>query len=154
MKESDNIEVLNEKQKRFVKEYVVSLNATEAAKKAGYSVKNARTQGTRMLANANIKKEIEKHLKNFEDKKIADTKEIMERLTRVLRGEELEEKALTVMNIDGTTKIEKIELKPQIKDKLKAAELLGKRYGLFTDKIEQTTEVKAIVITGGDKLED
>lgn len=72
----------------------------------------------------------------------------------MLRGEELEEKALTIMNIDGTTKIEKIELKPQNKDKLKAAELLGKRYGLFTDKIEQTTEIKPVVITGSDELED
>lgn len=46
---------LNPKQERFVREYLISLNATQAAVKAGYSVATARSQGSRLLAHADIR---------------------------------------------------------------------------------------------------
>ena len=145
---------LNIKQKMFADEYLVCLNATESAIKAGYSEKTAEQQAVRLLRNVKVKNYIDEHLKKLEDEKIADTKEIMESLTRILRGQEQEETIVIEGQGDGISKARKIKKEVSPRDRLKAAELLGKRYGLFTDKIEQTTEVKPIVIKGGNELED
>lgn len=145
---------LNIKQKMFADEYLVCLNATESAIKAGYSEKTAYSIGQRLLKKVEVKNYIDEHLKKLESEKIADTKEIMESLTRILRGQEQEETIVIEGQGDGISKARKIKKEISPRDRLKAAELLGKRYGLFTDKIEQTTEVKPIVITGGNELED
>ena len=145
---------LNIKQKMFADEYLVCLNATESAIKAGYSEKTAYSIGQRLLKKVEVKNYIDEHLKKLESEKIADTKEIMESLTRILRGQEQEETIVIEGQGDGVSKARKIKKEISPRDRLKAAELLGKRYGLFTDKIEQTTEVKPIVITGGNELED
>ncbi len=149
-----SIENLNIKQKRFADEYLIDLNGTKAAIRAGYSEKTAEQQAVRLLRNVKVKNYIDEHLKKLESEKIADTKEIMESLTRILRGQEQEETIVIEGQGDGVSKARKIKKEISPKDRLKAAELLGKRYGLFTDKIEQTTEVKPIVITGGDDLEE
>ena len=138
----------------FADEYLVCLNATESAIKAGYSEKTAYSIGQRLLKKVEVKNYIDEHLKKLESEKIADTKEIMESLTRILRGQEQEETIVIEGQGDGVSKARKIKKEVSPRDRLKAAELLGKRYGLFTDKIEQTTEVKPIVITGGNELED
>ena len=138
----------------FADEYLVCLNATESAIKAGYSEKTAYSIGQRLLKKVEVKNYIDEHLKKLESEKIADTKEIMESLTRILRGQEQEETIVIEGQGDGISKARKIKKEISPRDRLKAAELLGKRYGLFTDKIEQTTEVKPIVITGGNELED
>ena len=145
---------LNIKQKRFADEYLICSNATEAAKKAGYSEKTSYSIGQRLLKKVEVKSYIDERLKILESEKIADTKEIMKRLTEVLRGEKEEEVVVVEGRGDGITKARKIKKEVSPKDKLKAAELLGKRYGLFTDKVEQVTEIKPIVITGGDELEE
>ena len=145
---------LNIKQKMFADEYLVCLNATESAIKAGYSEKTAYSIGQRLLKKVEVKNYIDEHLKKLESEKIADTKEIMESLTRILRGQEQEETIVIEGQGDGISKARKIKKEVSPRDRLKAAELLGKRYGLFTDKIEQTTEVKPIVIKGGNELED
>ena len=149
-----SIENLNIKQKMFADEYLIDLNGTKAAIRAGYSEKTAEQQAVRLLRNVKVKNYIDEHLKKLEDEKIADTKEIMESLTRILRGQEQEETIVIEGQGDGISKARKIKKEISPKDRLKAAELLGKRYGLFTDKIEQTTEAKPIVITGGDDLEE
>ena len=145
---------LNIRQKKFADEYLVCLNATESAINAGYSEKTAYSIGQRLLKKVEVKSYIDEHLKKLESEKIADTKEIMESLTRILRGQEQEETIVIEGQGDGISKARKIKKEISPKDRLKAAELLGKRYGLFTDKIEQTTEAKPIVITGGDDLKD
>ena len=144
---------LNIKQKMFADEYLVCLNATESAIKAGYSKKTAYSIGQRLLKKVEVKNYIDEHLKKLEDEKIADVREVMEHLTKVLRGQEQEETIVIEGKGDGITEARKIKKEISPRDRLKAAELLGKRYGLFTDKLEQTTEIKPIVITGSDKLE-
>ena len=145
---------LNIKQKRFEDEYLICSNATEAAKKAGYSEKTAKQQGQRLLTNVDLKNYIDERLKILESEKIAQADEVMQYFTKVLRGEETEEVVVIEGQGDGVTEARKIKKEVSPKDKLKAAELLGKRYGLFTDKVEQVTEIKPIVITGGDELEE
>ena len=145
---------LNIKQKRFADEYLICSNATEAAKKAGYSEKTAYSIGQRLLKKVEVKSYIDERLKILESEKIAQADEVMQYFTKVLRGEETEEVVVVEGQGDGVTEARKIKKEVSPKDKLKAAELLGKRYGLFTDKVEQVTEIKPIVITGGDELED
>ena len=127
---------LNIKQKRFADEYLICSNATEAAKKAGYSEKTAKQQGQRLLTNVDLKNYIDERLKILESEKIAQADEVMQYFTKVLRGEETEEVVVVEGQGDGVTEARKIKKEVSPKDKLKAAELLGKRYGLFTDKLQ------------------
>lgn len=153
MKEGGNIAGLNEKQKKFIEEYVICLNATEAAKKAGYSKKTAYSIGQENLKKPEIKKAINEYLKKIQDEKIADAKEVLQHLTSVLRGEQMEETIVIEGQGNGISKAKKIKKEISPKDRLKAAELLGKRYGLFNDKLEHSGEVKAVVLQGSDNLE-
>lgn len=127
---------LNIKQKKFADEYLICSNATEAAKKAGYSEKTAKQQGQRLLTNVDLKNYIDERLKILESEKIAQADEVMQYFTKVLRGEETEEVVVVEGQGDGVTEARKIKKEVSPKDKLKAAELLGKRYGLFTDKLQ------------------
>ena len=140
---------LTPKQIRFVEEYIIDMNATQAAVRAGYSEQTARKQGARMLTKADIQAEIQRRTEAIHDSKVADAKEVMEYLTAVLRGEQRDQTLKSVgMGVQQIT-----EVNVPARDRLKAAELLGKRYALFTDKTDVTV-AQPIVISGGDALED
>ena len=146
---------LTEKQKAFCDYYIESLNATESYKRA-YGCNNdatARTEGSKNLAKPNIKNYIDERMKEIEDKRIAKAEEVLEYLTKVIRNEEKEEVVVTVNVGDYQTEIKKVKKELSAKDKIKAAELLGKRYRLFTDKVEADVN-QVVVFTGEDDLED
>ncbi len=103
---------MTEKQKRFCDEYLISLNATQAAIKAGYSPEGAGRNADRMMKNDEIRTYISERLEQLRSAKTATATEVMEFLTEVMRDEG-----------EGSV------------PRLKAAELLGKRFGLFTDKV-------------------
>ena len=103
---------LTEKQKRFCDEYLVDYNATQAAVRAGYSVKSAYSIGEENLRKPELKTYIDERLEQLRSAKTATAAEVMEFLTEVMRDEN-----------EGSG------------SRLKAAELLGKRFGLFTDKV-------------------
>lgn len=121
---------MTEKQKRFADEYLIDLNATRAYKVAYPSVKNdatAAAAASRLLNNVNIKNYIDERLDEIKTEKTADATEVLETLTAILRGEVTEQ--VPLLCGDGCQK-----LAPKgtaVKDRLKAAELLGKRYALF-----------------------
>ena len=144
---------LTEKQKRFADYYIETANVTEAAIKAGYSKKTARVIGQENLLKPAIKNYIDKKLEEMSSQRIASANEVMELLTSAARGE-LEEEVVVVENIGDYCSEAKV-IKKQIgaKDRLKAAELLGKRYRLFTDKLEVKGMVP-VMIVGEDELED
>lgn len=127
---------LTKKQKAFVEEYVIDLNATRAAIASGYSEKTAGVIGHENLNKPNIKKEIDAHLKILQDARIADASEVLETITAVMRGETKD-----VMNVDG---IMKKYVNPR--DVLKAAELLGKRHALFTDNVNIDGQIEQVII--------
>lgn len=131
---------LTDKQKRFIQEYLICLNATEAARKAGYSEKVASAIGFENLKKPKIKEAIAEVLSAVSSEKTASIEEILEFLTAVMRGEHTEETLIFVGN--GEQKL--INKQVSAKERLKAAELLGKRYGLFTDKVN--LEVEPVVI--------
>jgi phage terminase small subunit len=121
---------LTPKQKAFCDYYIKLGNATEAAIKAGYSKKTARFIGQENLTKPNIRNYIDDQVSKKEKERIADQDEVLEFLTKVLRGEETEE-----VPVSMTNKFEMVDKKPNIKDRTKAAELLGKRYALFKDNV-------------------
>lgn len=144
---------LNGKQQRFADEYLIDLNATQAAIRAGYSKKTAKEQGSRLLSNVNIKTYISERMKEKEKELIADQDEVLKYLTNVLRGKSQSE-IVVVENIgDFTSEARLIQKAPDEKERLKAAELLGKRYNLFSDKMKVDVAMP-VVISGGDDLED
>ena len=144
---------LTEKQKRFADYYIETGNGTEAAVKAGYSKKTARVIGQENLLKPAIKNYIDEKLTEMSNNRIASANEVMELLTSAARGE-LEEEIVVVENIGDYCSEAKV-IKKQIgaKDRLKAAELLGKRYRLWTDKVEVKGMVP-VMIVGEDELED
>lgn len=130
---------MTEKQKKFADEYLVDLNATRAYRTAYPTVKKdgvAKSAGSRLLANVDVKKYIEERLKELESERVATVQEVMEYLTTVLRGEATEQVIVTEGVGDGCSEARVMKKQPGAKDRLKAAELLGKRYSLFTEKVE------------------
>ena len=142
---------LNEKQKAFADYYIESLNATESYKKAyECSYNTARTNGARLLTNANIKKYIDDVMSSKDESRIASQDEILQILTDIARGITEEE----VVQFSQLGEELRTNRKPTIKDRMKAAELLGKRYRLFVDKAElEITEPITIIDDIGDDIE-
>lgn len=143
------MEKLTLKQQRFADEYIISGNATQSAIKAGYSKKYAATNTDKLLKNTNIKNYIDERLKELEDKAIAKQEEVLQYLTSVMRGEHEEEVLYGVG--EGVQSTRHVEV--GAKDRIKAAELLGKRYGTWTDKVDANINLPTI-ISGSEKLED
>lgn len=143
---------LTEKQKKFYKEWLIDANATQAAIRAGYSKKTAYSQGQRLLKNVEGQKYLEKLMSEKEAQLIADQDEVLKYLTSVLRGESQSTEIVVEGTGDGCSEARAIEKKPSEKDRLKAAELLGKRYGLYTEKIETDVDMELnINIDYGDE---
>ncbi len=121
---------LTERQKAFCDYYIETLNATEAARRAGYSEKTAKEIGCENLTKPNIQAYIQERMEQMDKKRIASAEEVLEYLTKVMRGEEKEK--LLEYNEEGEETI--VSVPPSIRERTKAAELLGKRYALFIDK--------------------
>ena len=120
------------KQQKFADEYVISGNAYQSAIKAGYSHNYARAQASKLLENVGVKSYIDKQLAKLQSEKVADQQEVMEFLTSILRGEITE--PMAVLDGDGYQKV--IDVIPSAQARRSAAELIGKRYGMWTDKQE------------------
>ena len=140
MKSGEIVASLTKKQQRFVDEYLIDLNATQAAIRAGYSVKNANNIASENLAKPNIKNRIKERMAEKEKELIADQNEVLKYLTSVMRGRS-RASVVVVENIgDYMSQAREMEKSPDEKERLKAAELLGKRYGLF-DKRDQAVKI-------------
>jgi phage terminase small subunit len=130
---------LTEKQRRFADEYIRLGEITKAAVNAGYSSKTARSIGQENLTKPAIKTYIDKRLEELRKESIAEQDEILQFLTSIVRGEKTEE---TLRGVgEGAQTIDDIDV--SAKDRIKAAELLGKRYAMWTEKqqVENITPV-------------
>lgn len=153
------------KQRKFADEYLIDLNATRAYKAAYHRVKSDDVAGAaaaRLLGNVKVKSYVDEQLEKMSNEKIADVREVMEYLTSVMRREHKEnvvvtlsvEKSTYIPDDNGTMRkqttkeeIAKIvEIPAKLSDANKAAELLGKRYGIFTDKINIDGNVPVVII--------
>ena len=111
------------------------------------------------MRNVKVKNYIDEQLKKIEDESIADAKEVMKYLTQILRGELDEEVVVVEGEGDGFSSAKKVRKEVGIRERNKAAELLGKRYSLFTDKMDvsvEKSEKLADIIDqlGGEGLEE
>lgn len=141
------------KQQRFCDEYLIDLDGTKAAIRAGYSPRTASAIASENLRKPKLQQYIAGRMAEKEKKLIADQDEVLRYLTAVLRGESESEIVVVVSSGDFMTEAKRVKKAPDEKERLKAAELLGKRYGLYTDKMDVTGAVP-VVITGEDELED
>lgn len=133
---------MTEKQKLFCDEYLIDLNATQAAIRAGYSEKYAHTNVSKLLQNTTIREYIENRIAEKEDKLIAKQNEVLKYLTSVMRGESKSE-IVVVENIgDYMSEARTMEKAPDEKERLKAAELLGKAHMMFSERIQQDIDME------------
>ena len=117
----------------FADEYIISLNATQSYLKAypEATYNTARTEGCKLLAEPNVKAYIDEQMAKKQDERIMKQDEILMLLTSIARGEQTEQ-ALQLCG-DGCQKL--VDKDISAKDRLKALELLGKRYGTFAEKV-------------------
>ena len=143
---------LTEKQRRFANEYIISGNATQAAISAGYSKRTAKSVGSENLTKPDIRQYIDERLDQLQSEKIANQEEVLEYLSKVMRGEETDQ-TVVFQGADYGSSIESIQVAN--KDRIRAAELLGKRYSLWTDKIdiEGNMDLKVVVDYGDGENE-
>lgn len=144
---------MTEKQKIFADEYIISLNATQAYKKAYPNVKKdnaAKAAGSRLLTNVNVRAYIDEQLEKLQSDRIADAQEVLEFLTSTMRGEVME--PLLVLDGEGTQRLAMVQ--PSVATRRNAAVDLGKCHGLFVDKQEITQRTIEIKVGEWDADED
>ena len=117
---------LTEKERIFADEYIKTTNATQSAIKAGYAENSASVTGSKMLRKPKVRQYIDEVMNERSKNTIATADEVLEYLTRVMCGEEKDAFGLDV----------------SVADRTKAAELLGKRHMLFTDKVKLDAEIE------------
>lgn len=117
---------LTEKERIFADEYIKTTNATQSAITAGYSEKTARSKGSQLLTKVNVRQYIDAVMNERSKNAIATADEVLQYLTRVMTGEEKDAFGLDV----------------SVSDRTKAAELLGKRYMIFADKVKLDAEIE------------
>lgn len=126
----EEFDKLTEKQKRFIDYFIETGNATEACKLANYKGKNLNRIGSENLSK--LDRFIKWKMQSKNNERIASQDEILEFLTRVIRGEEKDQ----------------FDLDASLQDRIKSVELLGKRYGTWVDKknVDLNTEIKVTLI--------
>ena len=163
---------MTRKQELFVEEYLIDLNATQAAIRAGYSVKTANEQGTRLLANVSVQQAIsEKMAERSRRTGVNQDRVVMElaKLAFVNATDVIDSDDATIKagaTADDTAAIQSVKVKViptkegegvereiRLNDKLKALELLGKHLGMWNDKLDVNLNIP-VVISGEDDLED
>ena len=156
---------LNDREKLFADEYIKLGNAYQAALNAGYAKSTAKDASKWLNPEENLKKPHEKskykaevreyinqRMAEKESELIADQDEVLKYLTSVMRGESQSEIVVVEGTGDGCSEARAMEKAPDEKERLKAAELLGKRYGLYTEKVEQNVDMELnISIDYGDE---
>lgn len=155
---------LNEREKLFADLYIKYGNAYQAALEAGYAQSTAKDSSKwinrEILKKPNEKKKFKPEVREYidarlaekESKLVADQDEVLKYLTSVLRGESRSTEIVIEGCCDGGSLAREMEKAPSEKERLKAAELLGKRYGLYTEKVE--ADILLPVFGGEDDLED
>ena len=119
---------MTERQKKFVDEYLVTGNASEAARRAGYSKRTAGSQGERMLKNVEIRAKVDARLKEMESERTLTLQESLKHLAAVVRGQVTE----TVVTQSG----KKVKVPVREADKLWALDMYFKIQGAYREQVE------------------
>lgn len=127
---------LTRKQQLFADEYIRKGNAYQSAVSAGYSHNYAKGNIVKLLENVSVKSYIDARLEELKKESIAEQDEILQYLTSVMRGKMTDEELMLVPTGDFMSEVERHEKRADIVARTKAAELLGKRYAMWTEKQE------------------
>lgn len=127
---------LTRKQQLFADEYIRTGNAYQSAVSAGYSHNYAKGNVVKLLENVSVKSYIDARLEELKKESIAEQDEILQYLTSVMRGKVKDEELMLVPTGDFMSEVERHEKRADIVARTKAAELLGKRYAMWTEKQE------------------
>lgn len=143
---------MTEKMMLFCEEYLKDkeLNASAAYKRVYKTCKadmTARSNASKLLKRPDVREYIQKKQAEIHDQNTADIKEVEEYLTSVMRGNSRSE--VLKLNGDGYQVV--VEKHPEEKDRIRAAELLGKRYGMFKENV--SLDVVVPQFSGEDDLE-
>jgi len=143
---------LTEKQTKFVDYYIeTGGNATEAARKAGYSKKTAEAIGLENLGKPRIKAAIDARLAELKSQRTADATEVLEYLTAVMRGQQMDETVVVEGTGDGRSSARKMQVRVASRDRNKAAELLGRVYGIYNDKLKLENAPVPVIVDDIDE---
>jgi phage terminase small subunit len=145
---------LNPRQRRFVREYLIDLNATQAAIRAGYASKHADVAGSQLLGNPKIKAAVDAQKKRREEKLEIKADDVLRELLRVARSDIAElydedgqlkpvhempenaRRAIAGLEVEEASERHGIIRKVKLWSKPQALEALGKHLKLFTDVVE------------------
>jgi phage terminase small subunit len=162
---------LTEKQRCFVDEYLIDLNATQAAIRAGYSAKTANEQGSRLLANVSVQQVIAEKMAERSKRTGVNQDRVVLELSKIafvkmtdvvdnegcIRSDATEDDLACIESVKYKSSESdtgsSVEREVKISSKLKALELLGKHLGMWNDKLDVNI-TQPIVIAGEDSLED
>lgn len=162
---------MTDKQKRFVEEYLIDLNATQAAIRAGYSPKTANEQGNRLLTNVSVQTELNKQMAKRSKRTGVTQDRVVRELAKIafldmtqvvdsygrIRDDAAPEDRACIESIkyksSSSDQGESVEREVKVASKLKALELLGKHLGMYSDKLN-IEGVVPIVISGEDELKE
>lgn len=140
------------KQKKFADEYIISGNATEAAKKAGYSKNSAKEIGAQNLTKLNISKYIKERLDELKKARTMSLEEAIERTTSIARREPQKGYSKTINKITGDVEKDiEYYFTPTVEEAQKSLEHIIKLNGGFIDKLDLTAESRVVIV---DDLED
>ena len=141
--------MITEKTRRFIDEYLIDADGAKAVLRAGYKCKNARVAScvaTQLLQKPDVRAILDERMEMLQSERVASAQEVLEYLTSVLRGEHKDEEIVVEGQGAGISKAKTYEKKVVAKDKIKAAELLGKRYGIFTEKMDVVGGALTVVV--------
>ena len=162
---------MTDKQKRFVEEYLIDLNATQAAIRAGYSPKTANEQGNRLLTNVSVQTELNKQMAKRSKRTGVTQDRVVRELAKIafldmtqvvdsygrIRDDAAPEDRACIESIkyksSSSDQGESVEREVKVASKLKALELIGKHLGMYRDKLN-IEGVVPIVISGEDELKE
>lgn len=145
-------ELNNKKHEKFCNEYIKDMNATQAAIRAGYSEKTARSQGSTLLTNPNIKSRVAELREAYFNENIMTAQQVEYELTKIALGTSKEKQVIIEGTGDGYSKVRIIDKPPDEKSRLKALELMAKRHRILSG--DTTIDIKPVIIVGGDDIAD
>lgn len=162
---------LTKKQQLFIDEYLIDLNATQAAIRAGYSAKTADQQGSRMLANVKVQQAVAEAMAARSKRTGVNQDRVVLELAKLafvkmtdlvdshgrIKDDATDDDLACIESVKYKSSESdtgsSVEREVKISSKLRALELLGKHLGMWNDKLDVNI-TQPIVITGEDALED
>ena len=127
---------MNERRRKFIDEYIITGNASEAARRAGYSAKTASSIGERLLRNVEIRAVLDERIKAASSEKTLTQNQLLEFLSSVVKGEVCDQQLMTRLVGKGCSVIENLEIRASVQNRIRAAELLLKIQGAFKQAAE------------------